>query len=106
VPRIERALAEALRVLKVGVRFLCLEFSSVDVPGLDKLYEFYSFNVIPAIGSTVTGDREAYQYLVESIRKVPKPKIFAQMIEAAGFRRVSFTQMTGGVVALHSGWKL
>jgi len=106
VPRIERALAEALRVLKVGGRFLCLEFSSVDVPGLDKLYEFYSFNVIPAIGSTVTGDREAYQYLVESIRKFPKPKIFAQMIEAAGFRRVSFTQMTGGVVALHSGWKL
>ncbi|MGC1466454.1 MAG: bifunctional demethylmenaquinone methyltransferase/2-methoxy-6-polyprenyl-1,4-benzoquinol methylase UbiE [Pseudolabrys sp.] len=106
VPRIERALAEAHRVLKIGGRFLCLEFSSVDVPGLDKLYEIYSFNVIPAIGSTVTGDREAYQYLVESIRKFPKPKAFAQMIETAGFRRVSFSQMTGGVVALHSGWKL
>jgi demethylmenaquinone methyltransferase/2-methoxy-6-polyprenyl-1,4-benzoquinol methylase len=106
VPRIERALEEAYRVLKIGGRFLCLEFSSVDVPGLDKLYELYSFNVIPAIGSTVTGDREAYRYLVESIRKFPKPKAFAQMIEAAGFRRVSFTQMTGGVVAMHSGWRL
>jgi demethylmenaquinone methyltransferase/2-methoxy-6-polyprenyl-1,4-benzoquinol methylase len=106
VPRIERALAEAYRVLKIGGRFLCLEFSSVDVPVMDRLYELYSFNVIPAIGRTVTGDREAYQYLVESIRKFPKPKIFAQMIEAAGFRRVSFTPMTGGVVAMHSGWKL
>ncbi len=106
VPRIERALAQAFRVLKVGGRFLCLEFSSVDVPGLDKLYELYSFRVIPRVGEAVTGDREAYQYLVESIRKFPKPKAFAQMIEAAGFRRVSFTAMTGGVVALHSGWKL
>lgn len=106
VPRIERALAEAYRVLKVGGRFLCLEFSSVDVPGLDTLYELYSFRVIPRVGQAVTGDRDAYQYLVESIRKFPKPKIFADMIGAAGFRRVSFTQMTGGVVALHSGWKL
>jgi demethylmenaquinone methyltransferase/2-methoxy-6-polyprenyl-1,4-benzoquinol methylase len=106
VPRIPRALEEAHRVLKLGGRFLCLEFSSVDVPGLDALYELYSFNVIPAIGRAVTGDREAYQYLVESIRKFPKPKAFAQMIEQAGFRRVTFTPMTGGVVALHSGWKL
>jgi demethylmenaquinone methyltransferase/2-methoxy-6-polyprenyl-1,4-benzoquinol methylase len=106
VPRIERALAEAYRVLRIGGRFLCLEFSSVDVPGLDKLYELYSFQVIPRVGEAVTGDREAYQYLVESIRKFPKPKAFAQMIETAGFRRVSFKAMTGGVVALHSGWKL
>jgi demethylmenaquinone methyltransferase/2-methoxy-6-polyprenyl-1,4-benzoquinol methylase len=106
VPRIERALAEAFRVLRIGGRFLCLEFSSVDVPGLDKLYELYSFQVIPRVGEAVTGDREAYQYLVESIRKFPKPKAFAQMIETAGFRRVSFKAMTGGVVALHSGWKL
>jgi demethylmenaquinone methyltransferase/2-methoxy-6-polyprenyl-1,4-benzoquinol methylase len=106
VPRIDVALAECFRVLKTGGRFLCLEFSSVDVPGLDALYELYSFNVIPAIGQAVTGDREAYQYLVESIRKFPKPKQFAAMIEAAGFRRVSFTPMTGGVVAMHSGWKL
>jgi demethylmenaquinone methyltransferase/2-methoxy-6-polyprenyl-1,4-benzoquinol methylase len=106
VPRIERALAEACRVLKFGGRFLCLEFSSVDVPGLDALYELYSFQVIPRIGQAVAGDREAYQYLVESIRKFPKPKAFAHMMEQAGFRRVSFTPMTGGVVALHSGWKL
>jgi len=106
VPRIDRALAEAFRVLKHGGRFLCLEFSSVDVPGLDMLYELYSFQVIPRIGEAVAGDREAYRYLVESIRKFPKPKAFAQMIERAGFRRVSFTPMTGGVVALHSGWRL
>jgi demethylmenaquinone methyltransferase/2-methoxy-6-polyprenyl-1,4-benzoquinol methylase len=78
----------------------------VDVPGLATLYELYSSNVIPAIGDAVTGDREAYKYLVESIRKFPKPKVFAKMIEGAGFRRVSFTPMTGGVVALHSGWRL
>ena len=106
VPRIERALAEAFRVLKHGGRFLCLEFSSVDVPGLDLLYELYSFQVIPRIGELVASDREAYKYLVESIRRFPKPKAFARMIEAAGFRRVSFTPMTGGVVALHSGWRL
>ncbi|HZD91707.1 MAG TPA: bifunctional demethylmenaquinone methyltransferase/2-methoxy-6-polyprenyl-1,4-benzoquinol methylase UbiE [Pseudolabrys sp.] len=106
VPRIDRALGECHRVLKFGGRFLCLEFSSVDVPGLDRLYELYSFQVIPRVGQAVTGDREAYQYLVESIRRFPKPKAFAGMIEHAGFRRVSYTQMTGGVVALHSGWKL
>ncbi|HXX25787.1 MAG TPA: bifunctional demethylmenaquinone methyltransferase/2-methoxy-6-polyprenyl-1,4-benzoquinol methylase UbiE [Pseudolabrys sp.] len=106
VPRIDCALAEAFRVLKHGGRFLCLEFSSVDVPGFDLLYELYSFQVIPRIGAAVAGDREAYKYLVESIRKFPKPKAFVQMIEAAGFRRVTFTPMTGGVVALHSGWRL
>ena len=106
VPRIEHALAEAYRVLKTGGRFLCLEFSSVDVPGFDALYELYSFQVIPRIGGVVTGNREAYQYLVESIRKFPRPRPFARMIEGAGFRRVSFTTMTGGVVALHSGWRL
>ena len=77
VPRIERALEEAYRVLRIGGRFLCLEFSSVDVPGLDALYELYSFQLIPRVGQAVTGDREAYQYLVESIRKFPKPKAFA-----------------------------
>jgi len=106
VPRIELALAEAHRVLKIGGRFLCLEFSSVDVPGLDALYNLYSFNVIPAIGRAVTGDAEAYCYLVESIRKFPKPAIFAEMMRAAGFRRASFQRLTGGVVALHSGWRL
>ena len=106
VPRIQKALGEAHRVLKHGGRFLCLEFSSVDVPGLDKIYDLYSQHVIPNIGRAVTGDREAYAYLVESIRKFPKPKAFVSMIEEAGFRRVSFTSMTGGVVAMHSGWKL
>ena len=106
VPRIDAALAEAHRVLKIGGRFLCLEFSSVDVPGLDRLYELYSFNVIPAVGRAVTGDAEAYRYLVESIRKFPRPDKFADMIRAAGFRRLSFESMTGGVVALHSGWRL
>ncbi len=106
VPRMEQALAEAHRVLKIGGRFLCLEFSSVDVPGLDKLYDLYSFNVIPALGGMVTGDAEAYRYLVESIRRFPKPKVFADMMSAAGFRRVSYKQMSGGIVALHSGWRL
>jgi len=106
VPRIDRALAEAVRVLKPGGRFLCLEFSSVDVPGLARLYDLYSFNVIPAIGRTVTGDAEAYRYLVESIRRFPRAPAFADMMRDAGLRRVSFRAMTGGVVALHSGWRL
>jgi demethylmenaquinone methyltransferase/2-methoxy-6-polyprenyl-1,4-benzoquinol methylase len=106
VPRIERALAEAYRVLKPGGRFVCLEFSTVDVPGLERLYDFYSFNIIPALGRVVAGDSEPYRYLVESIRRFPRPQAFAAMIEAAGFRRVSFRPMSGGIVALHSGWRL
>jgi len=106
VPRVEVALAEAHRVLKTGGHFLCLEFSSVDVPALDRLYELYSFKVIPAVGRAVTGDAEAYRYLVESIRKFPKPAAFAEMMRGAGLRRVTFQPMTGGVVALHSGWRL
>jgi len=106
VPRIAQALAEAHRVLRIGGRFLCLEFSSVDVPGLDALYDLYSFNLIPAIGRIVTDDAEAYRYLVESIRRFPKPQAFAEMITAAGFRRVSHRPITGGIVALHSGWRL
>jgi demethylmenaquinone methyltransferase / 2-methoxy-6-polyprenyl-1,4-benzoquinol methylase len=106
VPRIEAALAEAYRVLKIGGRFLCLEFSAVNVPGLDRLYDFYSFNVIPALGRAIAGDAESYRYLVESIRRFPKPKEFAGMMRAAGFARVSHQLMTGGIVALHSGWRL
>jgi demethylmenaquinone methyltransferase/2-methoxy-6-polyprenyl-1,4-benzoquinol methylase len=106
VPRIEAALGEAFRVLRTGGRFLCLEFSTVDVPGLDALYDLYSFNVIPALGRSVAGDAEAYRYLVESIRRFPKPQAFAAMIAAAGFRRVSAQPLTGGIVALHSGWRL
>ena len=106
VPRIEAALAEAYRVLRTGGRFLCLEFSTVDVPGLDALYDLYSFNVIPALGRSVAGDAEAYRYLVESIRRFPKPQAFAAMIAAAGFRRAGAQPLTGGIVALHSGWRL
>jgi demethylmenaquinone methyltransferase / 2-methoxy-6-polyprenyl-1,4-benzoquinol methylase len=106
VPRIAMALAEAYRVLRPGGHFLCLEFSAVDVPGLDALYDFYSFNLIPALGGIVTGDAEAYRYLVESIRRFPRPDAFVQMMRSAGFARVSFQRMTGGIVALHSGWRL
>jgi len=106
VPRIERALAEAFRVLKIGGKFVCLEFSSVDVPALDRLYDLYSFNVIPALGGVVAGDAESYRYLVESIRRSPKPQAFATMLRAAGFARVSFQTISGGIVTLHSGWRL
>jgi demethylmenaquinone methyltransferase/2-methoxy-6-polyprenyl-1,4-benzoquinol methylase len=106
VPRINAALAEAHRVLRIGGRFLCLEFSNVDVPGLDAAYDLYSFNVIPAVGRAVTGDADAYRYLVESIRKFPRPAAFAGMMRDAGFRRVTHQPLTGGIVAIHSGWKL
>ena len=106
VPRIDLALAEAYRVLKPGGRFLCLEFSTVDVPGLDAVYDLYSFNLVPMIGRAVVGDGEPYRYLVESIRRFSKPEAFAQMIRDAGFARVSYRMMTGGIVALHSGWRL
>jgi demethylmenaquinone methyltransferase/2-methoxy-6-polyprenyl-1,4-benzoquinol methylase len=106
VPRIECALAEAYRVLKIGGRFFCLEFSAVDVPGFDRLYDLYSFNVIPTLGRMITGDAESYRYLVESIRRFPKPQTFAAMMRTAGFARVSIQPMTGGIVTLHSGWRL
>ena len=106
VPRIELALGEAFRVLKPGGRFLCLEFSTVDVPGLDRIYDLFSFRVIPPLGRAVTGDAEAYRYLVESIRKFPRPNAFAEMIRNAGFSRVSWQRLSGGIVALHSGWRL
>jgi demethylmenaquinone methyltransferase/2-methoxy-6-polyprenyl-1,4-benzoquinol methylase len=106
VPRIDLALNEAFRVLKPGGRFLCLEFSTVDVPGLDRIYDLFSFKVIPPLGRAVTGDAESYQYLVESIRNFPKPNVFAETIRAAGFSRVGWQSFSGGIVALHSGWRL
>ena len=106
VPRIDLALGEAFRVLRPGSRFLCLEFSTVDVPGLDRLYDLFSFKVIPPLGRAVTGDAQSYQYLVESIRKFPRPNAFAEMIRSAGFSRVSWQSLSGGIVALHSGWRL
>jgi len=106
VPRIEKALSEAYRVLKRGGHFLCLEFSRVDLPVLDRVYDAYSFAAIPAMGRVVAGDGAPYRYLVESIRKFPSADLFADMIAAAGFARVDFTRLSGGVVAIHSGWKL
>src|SRR3954447_14247779 len=106
VPRIDVALGQMQRVLKIGGRFLCLEFSNVDVPGLDALYELYSFNLVPAIGRAVVGDSEPYRYLVESIRRFPRPNAFAEMMREAGLKRVSHRVMSGGIVALHSGWRL
>jgi demethylmenaquinone methyltransferase / 2-methoxy-6-polyprenyl-1,4-benzoquinol methylase len=106
VPRIDKALMEAYRVLKRGGRFLCLEFSRIDAPILDRIYDAYSFAAIPAIGKVVTGDGRPYRYLVESIRKFPSPDLFAEMIAGAGFARADFTRLSGGIVAIHSGWKL
>jgi demethylmenaquinone methyltransferase / 2-methoxy-6-polyprenyl-1,4-benzoquinol methylase len=106
VPRIETALAEAYRVLRPGGRFLCLEFSEVDMPLLDRAYEAWSFNAIPRIGQIVAGDGEPYAYLVESIRKFPNQPNFAAMVTVAGFERVTWRNYSGGIAALHSGWKL
>ena len=106
VTRIERALGEARRVVRHGGRFLCLEFSHVSVPVLDDLYDAYSDRVIPVLGETVTGQRDAYRYLVESIRRFPDQDEFARMIAGAGFDRVSYRDLTGGIAAMHSGWRL
>ena len=106
VPRIEKALAEAYRVLRRGGHFLCLEFSHVDLPVLDRVYDAYSFTAIPAMGKAVAGDGAPYRYLVESIRKFPPAELFSDMIAAAGFARVDCVRLSGGVVAIHSGWKL
>ncbi len=106
VPRIDRALAEARRVLRRGGRFLCLEFSNVDVPLFDRLYEAYSFRAIPRLGRWIAGDAEAYRYLVESIARFPDAESFRDRIADAGFDRASFERLSGGVVAIHSGWKL
>ncbi|MEL6225796.1 MAG: bifunctional demethylmenaquinone methyltransferase/2-methoxy-6-polyprenyl-1,4-benzoquinol methylase UbiE [Pseudomonadota bacterium] len=106
VTEINKALAEAYRVLKPGGRFLCLEFSDVTIPGLDRLYEFHSFEVIPRLGQIAVGDRQPYDYLVESIRRFPDQDTFADMIRGAGFEQVTYTNLTGGIAAIHSGWKI
>ncbi|MBL8895586.1 MAG: bifunctional demethylmenaquinone methyltransferase/2-methoxy-6-polyprenyl-1,4-benzoquinol methylase UbiE, partial [Rhizobiales bacterium] len=106
VTHIEKALAEAYRVLKPGGHFLCLEFSHVAMPGIDRLYDAYSMTAIPAMGKVVTGDGQPYRYLVESIRTFPDQERFKAMIEAAGFARVSYRNLSAGIVAIHSGWRI
>ena len=106
VPLMEKAIGEAFRVLKYGGKFVCLEFSEVDVPMLDRFYEQWSMHAIPRIGKAVTGDGDSYQYLVESIAKFPNQEKFAEAIRGQGFENVSWRNFTGGIVAMHSGWKL
>ncbi len=106
VTNMDAALSEAWRVLKPGGRFFCLEFSHMATEGLQKIYDAYSFNVIPKLGEMVANDRESYQYLVESIRRFPAQEAFAARIRAAGFARVKYENLTAGVAAIHSGWRV
>ena len=106
VTHIDQALADARRVLKPGGHFLCLEFSHVVLPVLDKIYDRYSFSVLPRLGALVAGNREAYQYLVESIRQFPPQDALAARMEAAGFAKVSYRNLSGGIACIHSGWRI
>lgn len=106
VTRLPAALAEAHRALKLGGRFVVLEFSRMSLPGLDRLYDAWSFKVLPLLGEKVADDRDAYQYLAESIRRFPPQAEFARMLAEAGFERVGFHNLTGGIAALHWGWRL
>ena len=106
VTHIDRALSEAYRVLKPGGKFMCLEFSDVPNPVVSQIYDRYSFDVIPVLGQLIAGDFESYQYLVESIRKFPKQEAFADMIAQAGFSVVDYENLTFGVTAIHTGFKL
>ncbi len=106
VTRIGEALSEARRVLKPGGRFLCLEFSHVVLPALAQIYDLYSFKVLPALGARVAGDGAAYRYLAESIRRFPAQDELAALMRAAGFDQVRYRNLTGGIAAIHSAWRL
>ena len=106
VTHIDKALAEAHRVLRVGGHFLCLEFSTATWPGFKEIYDRYSHDVVPRIGRVVARDEESYRYLVESIRRFPDMPTFKRMIEQAGFAQVTVEPILGGAVAIHSGWKV
>ncbi len=106
VTRIQDAINEAYRVLRPGGRFMVLEFSSIPNPAMQWAYDRYSFNVIPKLGEIIANDRDSYQYLVESIRKFPKQEVFAEMIRKAGFENVKYRNLSMGIAALHSGWKI
>lgn len=106
VTNIDKALKEAKRVLKPGGHFYCLEFSKVNTPLIEKFYEVYSFQMIPKIGQIITGDQDAYQYLVESIRQFPNQQKLVEMMKEAGFSRTKYQNLTNGVVAIHSGRRL
>ena len=106
VTRIQDALTEAYRVLRPGGRMMVLEFSQIPNDMMQRIYDLYSFNVIPQLGQMIAGDRDSYQYLVESIRKFPDQDTFAQMIREAGFDNVKYRNMSMGIAALHSGWKI
>ena len=105
VTHIDKALAEARRILRPGGRFLCLEFSRVN-PALEKLYDVYSFEVLPRLGDWVAKDRDAYVYLAESIRRFPPQEELVQRMESAGLKRASYSNLSGGIAAIHSGWRL
>ncbi len=106
VTRIDKALAEAHRVLKPGGRFFVLEFSTTEWPGFAEVYDLYSHKVVPQLGQMIAGDADSYRYLIESIRRFPKMREFEGMIRAAGFRHTKVEPILGGVVAIHSGWKI
>jgi demethylmenaquinone methyltransferase/2-methoxy-6-polyprenyl-1,4-benzoquinol methylase len=106
VTHIDKALSEAYRVLKPGGRWLCLEFSECQIPLLDRLYDFHSFEIIPRLGKLAAGAAEPYRYLAESIRRFPKQEAFARLIRDAGFARVTYRNLTGGIAAIHAGWKI
>jgi len=106
VTRIDKALAEAHRVLKFGGRFFCLEFSTTEWPGFREAYDAYSHKLVPRIGKAIAGDEDSYRYLIESIRRFPPMPEFEAMIRAAGFAQTRVEPIMGGLVAIHSGWKV